>query len=424
MARTSFSCASKATSTLILVLLIISSSVLAKKSKDVTELQIGVKLRLLLEYFIGLGILHVLLTNYKYKPESCDIQAHKGDRIKVHYRGKLTDGTVFDSSFERGDPIEFELGSGQVIKGWDQGLLGMCVGEKRKLKIPAKYGYGEQGSPPKIPGAELSQKLGVCYGQLGNNLPPPSTSLHLLKTLKASRVKLYDANPQILNALKSTGLKVSIMVPNELLANISANQTLADQWVRTNVSPFYPQVKIQYLLVGNEILSSTDNVTHISLVPAMRRIRFSLKSLGFKKIKVGTPLAMDVLESSFPPSNGTFRSEFSGPVVEPLLRFLNRTKSFFFLDVYTFFPWASDPVNIKLGYALLKAKNVTYTDPGTGLTYHNLLDQMLDAVIFAMKDSGIRISGYSSPKRVGLTAEILTRLEPILTMPPLTIVTW
>ncbi|CAL9127950.1 unnamed protein product [Musa textilis] len=102
----------------------------AKKSGDVTELQIGVK----------------------YKPESCTIQAHKGDRIKVHYRGSLTNGEVFDSSFERGDPIEFELGSGQVIKGWDQGLLGMCVGEKRKLKIPAKLGYGAQGSPPKIPG--------------------------------------------------------------------------------------------------------------------------------------------------------------------------------------------------------------------------------------------------------------------------------
>ncbi|KAE8692132.1 Peptidyl-prolyl cis-trans isomerase FKBP2 [Hibiscus syriacus] len=71
---------------------------------------------------------------------------------KFSLRGKLTAGTVFDSSFERGDPIEFELGSGQVIKGWDQGLLGMCVGEKRKLKIPAKLGYGEQGSPPTIPG--------------------------------------------------------------------------------------------------------------------------------------------------------------------------------------------------------------------------------------------------------------------------------
>lgn len=102
----------------------------AKKSGDVESLQIGVK----------------------YKPDPCEILAHKGDRVKVHYRGKLTDGTVFDSSFERGDPIEFELGSGQVIKGWDQGLLGMCVGEKRKLKIPAKLGYGAQGSPPTIPG--------------------------------------------------------------------------------------------------------------------------------------------------------------------------------------------------------------------------------------------------------------------------------
>ncbi|KAF0916489.1 hypothetical protein E2562_007570 [Oryza meyeriana var. granulata] len=102
----------------------------AKKSGDVTELQIGVK----------------------YKPESCTLQAHKGDKIKVHYRGTLTDGSVFDSSFDRGDPFEFTLGNGQVIKGWDQGLLGMCVGEKRKLKIPAKMGYGERGSPPKIPG--------------------------------------------------------------------------------------------------------------------------------------------------------------------------------------------------------------------------------------------------------------------------------
>ncbi|XP_011024592.1 PREDICTED: FK506-binding protein 2 [Populus euphratica] len=123
-----FNCASKATA--IFLLLSVSALVSAKKSGDVKELQIGVR----------------------YKPETCEVHAHKGDRIKVHYRGKLTDGTVFDSSFERGDPIAFELGSGQVIKGWDQGLLGACVGEKRKLKIPAKLGYGEQGSPPTIPG--------------------------------------------------------------------------------------------------------------------------------------------------------------------------------------------------------------------------------------------------------------------------------
>ncbi|KAG2301378.1 hypothetical protein Bca52824_030029 [Brassica carinata] len=92
------------------------------------------------------------MQSFVFKPKWCEIKAHKGDRIKVHYRGKLTDGTEFDSSYKRGEPFEFELGSGEVIKGWDQGLLGACIGEKRKLKIPAKLGYGEQGSPPTIPG--------------------------------------------------------------------------------------------------------------------------------------------------------------------------------------------------------------------------------------------------------------------------------
>ncbi|KAK9827706.1 hypothetical protein WJX81_002560 [Elliptochloris bilobata] len=102
----------------------------AIKSKDVTKLQIGVK----------------------HKPEVCDVKAKAGDTVAVHYTGALTDGTVFDSSIERGDPISFKLGQGQVIKGWDQGIAGMCLGEKRKLRIPASLGYGEAGSPPKIPG--------------------------------------------------------------------------------------------------------------------------------------------------------------------------------------------------------------------------------------------------------------------------------
>ncbi|KAK2971417.1 hypothetical protein RJ640_025367 [Escallonia rubra] len=236
--------------------------------------------------------------------------------------------------------------------------------------------------------AEISAKVGVNYGQLGNNLRTPSKSIELIKTLKAKRVKIYDANPKILNALKGTDLQVSIMVPNELINSISTNQTLADQWVHTNVVPFYPDTKIRYLLVGNEILSQTDKSVWFNLVPAMRRIRYAVKCHKLQKVKVGTPLAMDVLESSYPPSNGTFRSDVSVSVMKPMLRFLNRTKSFFFLDVYPYFPWSSDPTNIKLDYALLRAKNVTVTDPVSGLTYTNLLDQMLDAVVFAMKRLG------------------------------------
>ncbi|KAL6511098.1 FK506-binding protein 15 [Orobanche gracilis] len=140
----------------VFILLAFITSGSAKKSGDVTDLQIGVK----------------------YKPEICEGQAHKGDRVKVHYRGKLTDGTVFDSSFERGDPIEFELGSGQVIKGWDQGLIGMCLGEKRKLKIPFKLGYGEQGSPPAIPGGATlvfdTELVGVNGKTLNDGKPDDS----------------------------------------------------------------------------------------------------------------------------------------------------------------------------------------------------------------------------------------------------------
>ena len=88
----------------------------------------------------------------KKRVDNCPIKSRKGDVLNMHYTGKLEDGTEFDSSIPRDRPFTFTLGTGQVIKGWDQGLLGMCEGEKRKLVIPAELGYGDRGAPPKIPG--------------------------------------------------------------------------------------------------------------------------------------------------------------------------------------------------------------------------------------------------------------------------------
>ncbi|XP_061382317.1 FK506-binding protein 2 isoform X1 [Danaus plexippus] len=85
-------------------------------------------------------------------PEGCTVKSKQGDMLTMHYTGTLENGHKFDSSYDRDQPFTFQLGVGQVIKGWDQGLVDMCVGEKRKLVIPSSLGYGDRGAGNVIPG--------------------------------------------------------------------------------------------------------------------------------------------------------------------------------------------------------------------------------------------------------------------------------
>ena len=78
-------------------------------------------------------------------------EAKSNDNVSVHYTGTLMNGHKFDSSRDKGKPFDFKIGSGQVIKGWDQGVVGMKVGGKRRLAIPSDLGYGAGGHLPDIP---------------------------------------------------------------------------------------------------------------------------------------------------------------------------------------------------------------------------------------------------------------------------------
>ncbi|KAI8976518.1 hypothetical protein BDB01DRAFT_853156 [Pilobolus umbonatus] len=110
----------------LLLVLLAAVSVIALKEPPKT-LQIGIKKRI--------------------PVEECTVRAKNGDELSMHYTGTLFDtGKKFDSSLDRNEPFEFTLGEGRVIQGWDQGLVGMCIGEQRRLVIPPDMGYGDRGS--------------------------------------------------------------------------------------------------------------------------------------------------------------------------------------------------------------------------------------------------------------------------------------
>ncbi|KAJ1269278.1 hypothetical protein BS78_07G199100 [Paspalum vaginatum] len=236
-------------------------------------------------------------------------------------------------------------------------------------------------------GANGCRGLGINYGTLGDDLPSASRSVQLLRAAGAGALKIYDANADILRALAGTGIPVSVMVPNEAIPSLASSRAAADDWVAGNLAPHVPATRVVHLLVGNEVLSNRAlaGSTWRGIVPAMGNLHRALRARGIHKVKLGTTLAMDALSASYPPSAGAFRGDIAESVVRPLLRFLNATRSSYFVDAYPYFAWAASRGAISRDYALFQgAPSSRYVDPGTGLTYTNLLDQMLDAVVAAM----------------------------------------
>ncbi|XP_008191487.1 FK506-binding protein 2 isoform X1 [Tribolium castaneum] len=154
-------------------------------------------------------------------PEGCEVKSKNGDMLTMHYTGTLTDGTKFDSSMDRDQPFSFQLGVGQVIKGWDQGLLNMCVGEKRKLTIPPSLGYGDRGAGSVIPGgATLIFEVELI--NIGDS-PPTTNVFKEIDNDKDNQLSREEVNSFVSEYLKKQMVAAEGETPSEEMKNMLAD---------------------------------------------------------------------------------------------------------------------------------------------------------------------------------------------------------
>ncbi|XP_074594265.1 peptidyl-prolyl cis-trans isomerase Fkb14 [Brevipalpus obovatus] len=160
-----------------------------------------------------------------FKPDDCARKTKKGDMLKMHYKGTLTDGTEFDSSHSRGEPFQFQLGINQVIQGWDQGLLDMCLGEKRRLTIPPHLGYGDAGAGEKIPPKSTLHFEVECMGI--DEGPPP---VNVFKEIDSnddnqlSREEISEYLTKQLPSVPESALKDQLPDHDNLIEEIFQNE--------------------------------------------------------------------------------------------------------------------------------------------------------------------------------------------------------
>lgn len=213
--------------------------------------------------------------------------------------------------------------------------------------------------------------LGINYGQVGNNLPPPEKVLALLSSLQVTKARIYDTNPNVLTTFANSGVELVVTVENDMLGRLADPQE-ALQWVRTHITPYLPATKISGIAVGNEVLIEVDQSLMYNLVPAMRSIHGALVQVGLDSIiHVSTPNSLAVLAESYPPSAGVFKAEVYG-VMSQFLGFLSATRSPFWINAYPYYAYKDDPSNVSLDYVLFNPNPGT-VDPYTNLKYDNML---------------------------------------------------
>ncbi|XP_031113082.1 glucan endo-1,3-beta-glucosidase 14-like [Ipomoea triloba] len=255
--------------------------------------------------------------------------------------------------------------------------------------------------------------VGINYGQIANNLPSHSRVAMLLRSLNIRRVKLYDADPNVLSAFSNSEVEFVIGLGNEYLQKMS-DPMQAQAWIQQHVQPYYGLTKITCITVGNEVLTGNDTQLMSYLLPAMQSVHSALGNLGLSDdITVTTAHAYSIVSNSFPPSSGVFRQDL-GEYIHAILNFHAQTKTPFLINAYPFFAYKDSPDQVSLEYVLFQPNPGT-TDPITNLKYDNMFYAQIDAVYSAIKAMGhtdieVKVSETGWPSKgdsneVGATVE-------------------
>ncbi|KAM4080062.1 hypothetical protein ACB094_09G162800 [Castanea mollissima] len=181
-------------------------------------------------------------------------------------------------------------------------------------------------------------QVGVCYGMLGNNLPPPTEVVALYRQNNIQRMRLYDPNQDALRALGGSNIELMLGLPNDKLQEIASSQNNENSWIQNNVNNF-GNVRFKYIAVGNEVKPSD-----------------------------------------------SFAQFLYRPILDPVIRFLVNNGSPLLVNLYPYFSYIGNTKDIHLDYALFTAPSPVVTDPTEPpLNYRNLFDALLDTVYSALE---------------------------------------
>ncbi|EEE58635.1 hypothetical protein OsJ_10001 [Oryza sativa Japonica Group] len=213
--------------------------------------------------------------------------------------------------------------------------------------------------------------IGVNYGTIADNLPPPASTANLLKSTSIGKVRLYEPQPDLVAALAGSNISILLGVPNGDVPNLASSPAAASAWAAANIPTTVP---VSAISVGNELLNSGDPTLAPQLLPAMQNLLAALPAgsttkarISSQHLYISTVHSMAVLSSSDPPSSGAFHADLAGSL-DPVLDFLKQNGAPFMINPYP--------------------RTRGRVDAGSGLTYTNMFDAQLDAIRAALDAKG------------------------------------